>query len=420
MGMTEERLRDAATALGSVLRPDDIPALRLPEAPARARRWPARLVGGPRLTRRRLVPLAAVAAVVAVASLITVVRALPGPGRPHVSPAPAGGAASWRISKIAAGRNATEFSAAAVTGPASAWAFTSSQAASQRPVAWRLTGSAWTQIAFPGQPGDQVQLAVASAPSDVWAFTANNHAIRWNGTSWAVVAGFPATNVTGAAVISPTDVWVFGQLPRYEGDNEFDAWHYNGRSWTRPAAARGLSAASALSADDIWAAAGTMLAHWDGSRWQRSSVAALLPLPRTSLMKTYCDPAVTGVDAVSATDVWAVGWARCQDVGGPGVLLHYDGGRWRRVARLSEEPVTVLPDGRGGAWIPLAAVQAINGVVEHYSHGTLSRARLPVPPGRLAVAAAAGTPDGTEVLVVGGRAVGRGPATAAVVLRYGS
>jgi hypothetical protein len=92
MGRTEERLRDATTALGSSLHGGDIPALRLPEAAGRS---PGRR---PALYRRLasrpwLVPVAAAASVIAVIGLVTVgVRALPG----HAGPGNAGPGSTGR------------------------------------------------------------------------------------------------------------------------------------------------------------------------------------------------------------------------------------------------------------------------------------------------------------------------------------
>jgi hypothetical protein len=90
MGRTEERLRDATTALGSSLRSTDIPALRLPESTVR---WPRRRGAFSRALASRpwLVPLAAAASVAAVIGLVTVgVRALPGSaGGPAAASSPA-------------------------------------------------------------------------------------------------------------------------------------------------------------------------------------------------------------------------------------------------------------------------------------------------------------------------------------------
>jgi hypothetical protein len=90
MGRTEERLRDATTALGSTLRNADIPPLRLPESTVRSpgRRWAFSRVLA---SRPWLAPLAAAASVAAVIGLVTVgVRAIPGStGGPAASSSPA-------------------------------------------------------------------------------------------------------------------------------------------------------------------------------------------------------------------------------------------------------------------------------------------------------------------------------------------
>jgi hypothetical protein len=90
MGRTEERLRDATTALGGTLRNADIPPLRLPESTVRS---PGRRRAFSRVLASRpwLASLAAAASVAAVIGLVTVgVRALPGStGGPAASSSPA-------------------------------------------------------------------------------------------------------------------------------------------------------------------------------------------------------------------------------------------------------------------------------------------------------------------------------------------
>jgi hypothetical protein len=95
----------------------------------------------------------------------------------------------------------------------------------------------------------------------------------------------------------------------------------------------GLDAVAAVSAHDAWAVgfaggfrppgARTVIEHWDGAGWRR--VASPPGGSRGRL---------TGVTALSARDVWAVGWAR-----GAALILHWNGIRWRRV------PAPGLPDG---------------------------------------------------------------------------
>lgn len=79
-------------------------------------------------------------------------------------------AASWRIVKTIKGTSSSSpsFTAVTATSAHDAWAFESTSA---KPVAWRLTGSAWQRVAFPGRSGDTVTAAGASSPDNAWAFT---------------------------------------------------------------------------------------------------------------------------------------------------------------------------------------------------------------------------------------------------------
>jgi hypothetical protein len=98
MGRTEERLRDATTALGSTLQRTDIPPLRLPEtdqlAPGRPGRPPVSARPAP---HRWLIPMSAAASVVAVLiGVVAVTHAMQAPQRgpaPGSAPATAGSAA---------------------------------------------------------------------------------------------------------------------------------------------------------------------------------------------------------------------------------------------------------------------------------------------------------------------------------------
>ena len=91
-----------------------------------------------------------------------------------------------------------------------------------------------------------------------------------------------------------------------------------------------LHAVSALAADDIWAVgrvgSSTLTEHWDGSAW--SVVASPDPLATSSGTNF-----LTGVAAVSPTEVWAVGGARDFTAGGlvRTATLRYDGTGWRVV-----------------------------------------------------------------------------------------
>lgn len=104
------------------------------------------------------------------------------------------------------------------------------------------------------------------------------------------------------------------------------AEHWNGRAWSQFAMPKGVTsfviAASAPAGGDIWAVTlfGGYVLHWNGRAW---SVAKRLPVPKGSSVQ----PELTGVVALSATNVWVFG--------GSGMTLgwgtwHYNGRAWSR------------------------------------------------------------------------------------------
>ena len=424
MGRTEERLRDAVTALAGTLDAADIPALELAESSdsRTSRGWSP---GWPAPGRRLLIPLGAAASVAAIVGALVLAGSMPRPASHGTGPGrdlPAGttqlrlssryaAARSWTIWQVAGtGSGDLAVTAMTATSPGSAWAFGSDDAGTgRRPVAWRLTRSSWTAVSFPGRPGEQVVAAQASSAANVWAFTSDNRALRWNGSSWTVIAGFPARDIGSVLVISRSDVWVFGQV--YQPGQTPSAWHYNGHDWTRVPSASQLAQASAVAADDIWAAGWSVVAHWDGTGWAETSVGALLPA-----RSMYCSPIVTGIYAESAADAWAVGYQNCQDTGGLSVLLHYAQGSWHRVATLGDLDIeAILPDGHGGLWLPADIVQGTSGVMLHYSAGRLSEVQLAARAGQIRLWHAAFSPGGTAIFVAGAA----GADGTAIVMRHG-
>ena len=303
--------------------------------------------------------------------------ALTGPVPASALAVPASTATSWHVSDTVAGPGFASFTAVTATSPTGAWAFEGAD--SGRPGAYQLSGSAWKKRAFPGTSNDNVVSASSSSASNVWAFTESGEAARFNGRSWSVVKRLRLAISSGLA-ISKTDVWVFGGYGS-------PAWHYNGSSWTRSRSGNGLFGASALSPSSIWAYSRTGVAHWSGRTWTRTSLARLLP------KSPLGSPFVAGVYAASARSVYAIGSGGGETVGGPVVVLHYNGKSWRRLA-LSKQPggpMAVIPDGKGGLWIPVD-VFVLGGRVDHFTHGTLSIARLPISQAHLRLVNAAIAP----------------------------
>lgn len=130
-------------------------------------------------------------------------------------------------------------------------------------------------------------------------------------------------NASGYSVIVATggrEAWVFGGT-NPGGPSRPVAERWNGRTMTPSALPAGLtgfiSDASAPSATDIWAASeyGRYVLHWNGARWRLA-----MRWPRGM---------ITGLNAVSASDVWVFGTTASgtREAG----TWHFNGRSWRRV-----------------------------------------------------------------------------------------
>jgi hypothetical protein len=376
---------------------------------------------GPRTPRRARRVAVAAAAFVALAGAAsgaasgTAAMAASGQGAtPAVQPMRPG----WHIVKQVRSGPFGGFTAVVAVGRSGGWAFDQGSV----PTAWRRSGSTWTQVRFPGRANEVVVAAGASSATNVWAFTADggrSRALRWNGRSWTVQRSF-AQQVGGAVVLSPSDVWVFGQ-PDFPGSG-LGAWHYDGHTWSRVASGHGLQGGSALSAGNIWAFDGSAIAHWNGSTWSRTSVAYALP-PRQQLN----DPMLTGIYAQSKDSVYAIANGGRQDEGGPTVILHWDGYQWYKVAEgnfgFGTQPLQqVSSDGHGGLWLPMPGVDGQRSYLVHYTPGhPLTEAPLPGGPNTISVGAVAAIPGTTDLLGGGDtHAYGNlGRNVVAVLLQYG-
>jgi hypothetical protein len=84
--------------------------------------------------------------------------------------------------------------------------------------------------------------------------------------------------------------------------------------------------------NELWAVgdggAQGIIAHWDGAQW------SLVPSPTPWINSHF-----TGVSAVSASDVWAVGWAGTTS-GTISIALHWNGSAWSVVPSPSPSPTT--------------------------------------------------------------------------------
>jgi hypothetical protein len=212
----------------------------------------------------------------------------------------------------------------------------------------RWNGSQWSQVPSPspgGRRGSGLSGVSAPSASDAWAvgcygFNPNTGgsktlALHWDGTRWSQVATPspgtpPAACLTGVSALSASDAWAVGYfVPSIaSGAQKPLVLHWDGTRWVRmPASSPGfetlvteLSGVAAVSPSDVWAVGDvfngntqtqrTLVFHWNGTRWAR------VPAPSPGFGTLY------GTAGTSATDAWAVGY------GNGSLILHWNGSRW--------------------------------------------------------------------------------------------
>ncbi|HVB21858.1 MAG TPA: hypothetical protein VNG51_07940 [Ktedonobacteraceae bacterium] len=200
-------------------------------------------------------------------------------------------------------------------------------------------GTAWSIVPTASAKGDYFYGVAAVATNDVWAVggvtvsgTFKTLIENWNGTSWSIVPSpnhgwFPI--LYSVAAVSASDIWAVG-LTHASDHVTFQPLieHWNGTAWSivassAPSGSVSLSGVTAVSSTDVWAmgvvmngAAGQpLIEHWDGTSW-------------TIVANPTLNGALSGVAAVSATDIWAVGALYSQSA----ILIeHWNGTKWKVV-----------------------------------------------------------------------------------------
>jgi hypothetical protein len=199
-------------------------------------------------------------------------------------------------------------------------------------------------------PQNELEAVDAVSATDAWAVgSAGDRTLyeHWDGAGWTAVNGpsLPLGRLTSVSAASSQDVWALGGDLGRKGWGRTLMAHWDGSRWSTVSTPSPggkdeslLDGLSALSVDDAWAVGNynaghyrsdTLVEHWDGSTWTQ--------VPSPSPGRRF-GSSLTSVDAVSASDVWAVGAS-----GGPGddesdtLIEHWDGTRWTRVP--SPDPV---------------------------------------------------------------------------------
>ena len=203
----------------------------------------------------------------------------------------------------------------------------------------------WSIVPAPHPNGSSGLSAVAAvSATDAWAVGSAGNQIsgaqtlieHWNGSSWQIVTspspGSIYNTLYGVTAISASDVWSVGYDVSAPGVTQTLTEHWNGSQWSvvnspSPASMNNeLFSVSAVSASDMWAVGfittpidqtptdETLIEHWNGSQW--------------SVVKSP-DPGsndhLNAVTAISAGDAWAVGNA---NTFAQTLIEHWNGSRW--------------------------------------------------------------------------------------------
>ena len=227
---------------------------------------------------------------------------------------------SWRAFQSPnVGTSNNELNAVVADASNNAWAVGFEfNGAAERTLIEHWNGTAWSVSSSPnvGSGNNDLRGVAAISSSDAWAVGQSTGIVNstlaehWNGTAWSIVpsptpvgGGF-FTSVVG---VGSSDVWALGGLGD-DGEATF-AEHWDGRAWrivSTPAipSEAFFSSAAAASTSDVCAVgslgSSTLTEHWDWAAW--SIVPRPDPLP-TSKGNNF----LTGVTALGASDVWAVG-----------------------------------------------------------------------------------------------------------------
>jgi antitoxin component YwqK of YwqJK toxin-antitoxin module len=257
----------------------------------------------------------------------------------------------------------------------------------------RWNGREWRRAVV--QPPFVPSAAWATTGGRVWVTGGGNLALG-DGGPWTVMPAVGKGEFTTLFGLGPDDLWAAGC-----GGN---LAHWDGTSWSKvpidipPEHAGTCLALGGVATDDLWGVAHGGVFRWNGREWRRE------PLDPALFATTSTDRAQPrAVWAAARDDVWIVGGA--SDVDAP-LLLHFDGKRWTRIAippesvpvrllnaRLRDERPRVLYAvwGRGPRDIWVAGER---GLVMHYNGTAWLRVATP-PHDTRSLSSITGTADAT-------------------------
>ncbi len=156
-----------------------------------------------------------------------------------------------------------------------------------------------------------------------------------SGANWQVVASpngsNPVNELHGVAAVADNDVWAVGASYKTGFTlSQSLIEHWNGTAWSvmpspNPSSTLNvLNAVAAVSANDVWAvgfaptgASNILIEHWNGAIW------SVVPGPSTSMTLSN----LSALAVIAANDIWAVGSGRLGDEDAT-VTIHWNGSAW--------------------------------------------------------------------------------------------
>lgn len=302
------------------------------------------------------------------------------------------------------------------SGASDVWAvgaFSFPHGGTRHGLVFRYDGVAWRVVPRAGLPGDEALRAVdVVSAADVWVVGDRRAGIigsatvaaHWDGTAWTrepTPNGNPNgfNNLNGVAAAGGT-VWAVGTYvdPNSSLNRRKLILQRTGGGWRVSAAPTAtayetLAAVDATGPADAWAVGSAssniqsgplapLALRWNGTGW------ASMSLPATG------STALTGVDARTPSDVWAVGSSRGADGAQP-YVARFDGVSWRRVATPTFAGGGELTDVVALSPSTAVAVGRSNGapLVLRWNGTSWTRETTPASSNPFVTGAAAGGPD---------------------------
>ncbi len=145
-------------------------------------------------------------------------------------------------------------------------------------------------------------LAVGGAGGGTASANGRAYIARWDGSDWNHIPlpSYGLNEVLNKVhAFSPSDIWAAGNhLAIINGQTTSVPLflHFDGSSWTRFTSPGHCEEFVALAPDNIYAASGSTLVHWDGSAW---SLVETLPVADF--------PSMSGLVSLGGCDLMAVG-----------------------------------------------------------------------------------------------------------------